>query len=206
MIDPFLVMKSCRDNGQFETNPDKLDGKENAFSFFSPHYPAAGGTVTVLNDAACVFFDDKAFHESLKSSFAGSIETGSIQIKGTGWLIKDLHGIHSFWNKVRQIIISPPSVLQQKPIQPSSIDNSSHEGWKIADFDPSHDEDAKTEDERLQKIRKGQEIYRKRQETLWDGKCAVTGISNRALLRASHAIPWKDCKSAEERLDPYNVY
>jgi predicted restriction endonuclease len=38
---------------------------------------------------------------------------------------------------------------------------------------------------------------------LWDGRCAVTGLDEPALLRASHAKPWKDA-SDSERLDVYN--
>lgn len=32
----------------------------------------------------------------------------------------------------------------------------------------------------------------------------LTGISDTALLRASHIIPWKDCASDRERLDVHN--
>ncbi len=39
---------------------------------------------------------------------------------------------------------------------------------------------------------------------VWDGACAVTGITNEDLLRASHAIPWAECKSGKQRLDPHN--
>jgi predicted restriction endonuclease len=32
----------------------------------------------------------------------------------------------------------------------------------------------------------------------------LTGISDTALLRASHIVPWKDCASDAERLDVHN--
>lgn len=38
-------------------------------------------------------------------------------------------------------------------------------------------------------------------ETYLEG---VTGITDPALLRASHIKPWKDCTTTEERLDPMN--
>lgn len=73
-------------------------------------------------------------------------------------------------------------------------------------FDPTQDNEAKTETERLIKARLGQDIYRSRLETLWEGACAVTGIRRRELLRASHAKPWAECSSGAERLSPYNGF
>ncbi len=203
MFDPILVMKSCRDNGQFETDPQTLEGKDNAFRFFTPHYPVSG-TVTVFKDTACIFFDDKAFQKVLTANIPLPQEADNIASKGNGWVIKGLPSVHAFWKNVRQILVSPPPSVPKNPISESG--NNGITNWKTADFDPSQDAEAKTEEERLQKIRKGQEIYRKRQEILWDKKCAVTGIATRSLLRASHAVPWKDCKSGEERLDPYNGF
>ena len=61
-----------------------------------------------------------------------------------------------------------------------------------------------TEVERLVVQRLGQDIFRERLLEYWDGKCAVTGLSIQALLKASHIMPWKDCASDVERLDVYN--
>jgi putative restriction endonuclease len=61
-----------------------------------------------------------------------------------------------------------------------------------------------TEAERLVVQRVGQALYRQGLMELWDGRCAVTGLAVPALLRASHAKPWKDCERDEERLDVYN--
>jgi putative restriction endonuclease len=38
----------------------------------------------------------------------------------------------------------------------------------------------------------------------WSGRCAVTGLDQPELLRASHMKPWADCTSDSERLDPFN--
>lgn len=38
----------------------------------------------------------------------------------------------------------------------------------------------------------------------WQGRCPLTGITDTALLRASHIIPWKDCQTEAERLDVHN--
>jgi len=60
----------------------------------------------------------------------------------------------------------------------------------------------KTEQEAIVKSRIGQGIFRDRLIELWCG-CSVSGLSNQALLRASHIKPWRDCTN-EERLDPKN--
>lgn len=61
-----------------------------------------------------------------------------------------------------------------------------------------------TEAERLVVQRVGQGIFRDRLITYWQGSCPLTGISDHALLRASHIKPWKDCESDEDRLDVHN--
>ncbi|WP_370093120.1 HNH endonuclease [Bradyrhizobium ottawaense] len=38
----------------------------------------------------------------------------------------------------------------------------------------------------------------------WQGRCPLTGITDQALLRASHIIPWSECESDAERLDVHN--
>ena len=61
-----------------------------------------------------------------------------------------------------------------------------------------------TEVERLRIERIGQDDFRKALMKQWDSKCAVTGVDNLALLRASHIIPWASCKTNEERVNVYN--
>ena len=60
-----------------------------------------------------------------------------------------------------------------------------------------------TEREAITKQRIGQDLFREGLMTLWQGRCAITGLDEPALLRASHAKPWKDASDAE-RLDVYN--
>ncbi len=55
------------------------------------------------------------------------------------------------------------------------------------------------------KQRVGQSGYREDLFSLWDGACAVTGLADPALLRASHAKPWRDATDPE-RLDPFNGF
>jgi putative restriction endonuclease len=61
-----------------------------------------------------------------------------------------------------------------------------------------------TEIERLVIQRVGQDVFREALERYWLGKCAVTGVSDRALLRASHILPWSQCESDNQRLDVFN--
>lgn len=61
-----------------------------------------------------------------------------------------------------------------------------------------------TEAERLVLQRIGQDVFRDRLMNYWQGRCPLTGISDPALLRASHIIPWAACESDAERLDVHN--
>jgi len=61
-----------------------------------------------------------------------------------------------------------------------------------------------TEAERLVVQRIGQDVFRDRLMDYWQGRCPLTGISDPALLRASHIIPWSECQSDAERLDVHN--
>jgi hypothetical protein len=61
-----------------------------------------------------------------------------------------------------------------------------------------------TEAERLHIQRIGQDIFRASLAEYWQSRCPLTGITDPALLRASHIIPWKDCETDAERLDVHN--
>ncbi len=60
-----------------------------------------------------------------------------------------------------------------------------------------------TEAERLVVQRIGQDIFRTALMDYWGGCCPITGISDPALLRASHIVPWAECDDAQ-RLDVHN--
>lgn len=62
----------------------------------------------------------------------------------------------------------------------------------------------RTEAERLVVQRIGQDIFRDSLMDYWEGRCPLTGITDPALLRASHIIPWSECSGNEQRLDIYN--
>jgi hypothetical protein len=60
-----------------------------------------------------------------------------------------------------------------------------------------------TEAERLVVMRIGQDVFRDALMDYWGGRCPMTGVTDPALLRASHIVPWSDC-SDEQRLDVHN--
>lgn len=60
-----------------------------------------------------------------------------------------------------------------------------------------------TEAERLVLQRIGQDIFRDALMAYWGGSCPLTGITEPALLRASHIVPWSECDDAQ-RLNVYN--
>lgn len=66
--------------------------------------------------------------------------------------------------------------------------------------------DQGTEVERLVRQRVGQDVFRDALLDYWGGACAVTGLALPDVLRASHAKPWADCTSDEERLDVFNGF
>jgi hypothetical protein len=72
---------------------------------------------------------------------------------------------------------------------------------KIEDSPPTT-----TEALAIVKQRRGQELFRKALMDYWGGACAVTGIAVPELLRASHAKPWSECASDEERLNVFNGF
>lgn len=66
------------------------------------------------------------------------------------------------------------------------------------------EEPSTTEVERLRKERIGQNVFRSALMDYWEKSCAVTGVQNPTLLRASHIVPWATCESDEERLNVHN--
>ena len=62
-----------------------------------------------------------------------------------------------------------------------------------------------TELERLAVQRIGQDIFRAALLEYWSGECAISGIDQPELLRASHAKPWAACRDTpDQRLDVRN--
>ena len=66
------------------------------------------------------------------------------------------------------------------------------------------EEPSTTEVEHLRKERIGQNVFRSALMDYWEKSCAVTGVKNPTLLRASHIVPWATCETDEERLNVHN--
>lgn len=111
-------------------------------------------------------------------------ETGSLKLGDYPHTLNGSYVLGLFW----QIVI------QQKGLRnlPTNLPTEEKE-IKSAD---------ETEQEELRKSRLGQGQYRQRLLHLRKS-CYVTGISERALLRASHIKPWRDSNNVE-RLDHFN--
>jgi hypothetical protein len=60
-----------------------------------------------------------------------------------------------------------------------------------------------TEVQRLVAQRIGQDIFRAALMDYWGARCPITDITDPALLRASHIVPWAECDDAQ-RLDVHN--
>lgn len=73
------------------------------------------------------------------------------------------------------------------------------------DTAPKGEPPLRTERQQMVTTRTAQHRYRAGQEKIWSSKCPLTGVSIPALLRASHAKPWKDCTDTE-RVDSYNGF
>lgn len=65
---------------------------------------------------------------------------------------------------------------------------------------------AGTEVERIVRLRVGQNKFRDAMLKYWGGACAVTGVAIPDVLRASHAKPWAECATDNERLDVFNGF
>ena len=60
-----------------------------------------------------------------------------------------------------------------------------------------------TEAERLVVQRVGQDVFRSGNMRYWEGRCAVTGLTEPELW-ASHTKPWSKCDTDHERLNVFN--
>ena len=61
-----------------------------------------------------------------------------------------------------------------------------------------------TEAEQLMRRRIGQDRFRAALLDYWGQHCPLSGITESAMLRASHIIPWAKCSSDAQRLDVHN--
>lgn len=75
-------------------------------------------------------------------------------------------------------------------------------GGGVPSMPQRRDVDAPTEALAMVKVRKGQAFFRQAVLAAYVGRCCLTGIADRRLLRAGHIKPWS--ASPENRLNPSN--
>lgn len=63
---------------------------------------------------------------------------------------------------------------------------------------------APTQVKQLIEARLGQGKFRKDVLKRWGGRCAISGVGNSEVVRASHMRPWKKCVASQDKLDPQN--
>jgi hypothetical protein len=174
-----LIEKAARDAG-FEIN---AGSDENEFRFRSSQVP---GELVVgkLPAGYRVSVQDNAVREELSANFVPA-KTG--YTLGNGYIaVDDTLALQLLAERIFELSMSMPTRpldvfrerIKRKP------DTS--------------------EVERLVRQRVGQDVFREALDRYWQGRCPVTGISDRALLRASHIRPWGMCDSDDQRLDVYN--
>ncbi|MES2434123.1 MAG: HNH endonuclease [Pseudomonadota bacterium] len=100
-------------------------------------------------------------------------------------IIPTLAQLHTTLDQIYHQALHPPTPLQAFQSQTGQLPRE-------------------TEAERTVIQRIGQDIFRTRLLKIWNHTCPLTGITDPALLRASHIIPWAMCESDAERLNPDN--
>lgn len=178
-VDRVRLRKAAQDEG-FGIDRGESEGW---MAFDSLHAPASlrltsgpAGYVAATN------------HRGVASDLATrwQVWTGAAADGFTAFVVTDTtplhHLVREMWRLARALPIEP---LREFESQTQSMPKS-------------------TEAERLVVQRVGQDIFRTALMDYWGGACAVLGVTEPRLLRASHIKPWADCSSDAERLDVYN--
>jgi hypothetical protein len=183
MLTAEYVKKNLLDLGNFQPLPNNSsEFANNSSELFSLITQSVVGRIAPdgTGEGWFIVFFDKLFEEALLEKFP---------------LLKTADGaLHLTEEKDFVAVMQQASTWMEKPAEIELPGEA---------FDPKLDD---TEATAETKRRIGQELYRNKLEALWGGRCAVTGIGIKTLLRASHAKPWKDCQTGKERLSPYNGF
>lgn len=129
---------------------------------------------------------DKRFFPDLNHKFSILVEDDHLLVQGKEKLALILHRI----SELSVSLPNTPLEAFKKTVEQEIQEKDIRDSERVAEV----------------KQRVGQNLYRKAQEEYWQGSCAVTGISLREVLRASHAKPWVDCEAFEERLSVFNGF
>ena len=142
----------------------------------------------------------KCFDHEMDVTFTASFNESELRINGAFDVIGQKIVVHERnYESLRRVLRRLQELFIALPPTPIEIYNARWQQIVAGGLDA-------TETEETVKQRIGQDVYREALMNYWNGACAVTGCSVNEVLRASHAKPWKDCSSAEERLDVYNGF
>lgn len=156
---------------------------------------------------------------TIKNFYAGRVAHGRVHVRqGEVTEELDAHGLIVFRALSKRATAGdgepepPPSAPDRSVTPPgagpdggSDLEPQLSESGPEEDILAAADELAGlTETERLTVVqaRRGQGQYRRALIARWR-KCAVSGVTDHRLLRASHLKPWRSCSNAE-RIDPAN--
>lgn len=190
MITRVFAEKTLIDVGRLDTVSDSDESRLVGISPVTPDVRVELAGFDPTGDASVIRI--RLAPRGLRESLCKNFNEPCVEIDRDEFVISDENGLDAFMQAVRAAL---QSLLQD------SEEDRDFDADDDSSFDPSLDD---TEVVRERKERVGQEIYRKRLERLWHGRCAVTGIDLPEVLRASHAKPWAECGTGAERLSPYN--
>lgn len=151
------------------------------------HYASttAPGSIWIAGDSG-----QGPWHLSLdRSSIAAEIgDLPTSSVRGPGlitYVLQTLTELHSALDHIYRLAISlPEAPLDRFKAKTANLPRT-------------------TEAERMLVQRIGQDVFRDALMNYWGSRCPMTGITQPALLRASHIVPWAECTD-EKRLDVHN--
>jgi hypothetical protein len=112
------------------------------------------------------------------------------------WFVETFDGVSGYF-RLRRGLIPDLHKLTEDQLAEASI---------FADVERVNSaiELSETEKEAIVKQRVGQGLFRVRLEDYWNSQCSLTKCNTRALLTASHIVPWSQCKTTSQRLEASN--
>lgn len=142
----------------------------------------------------------KCFDHEIDVEFTASVNEEELHINGAFNVIgqvvvvyeRDYNSLRTLLRRVQELFVALP---------PTPVDLYNARWHAIVDAGL-----AATETVEMVKQRVGQDVYRETLQSYWKNACAVTGCNIPEVLRASHAKPWAECETAEERLNAYNGF
>lgn len=140
-----------------------------------------------------------ALLNSTKDTFIFIRKTNRLPFVYYGRALSIRHQIEWELGKLSHFVLDLPEYAYDRDM----ISNPASITLYDANGVPTSNNGALTQKKIITNIRTAQSEYRKRVLSLWDSKCAVTGVDNPNWLIASHIKPWRESDD-EERVDANN--